>query len=324
MAQRIDSNVVDFRKYLERTENGNGVFPPSYFTDEVIDYFYGDQKHQGAALPWEKAAGTVRFRKAEVTVWTGMNGHGKSMALGQMALGFHAQGQKTCLASFEMRPHVTLARMWRQAAMSDRPSEERIRLLHKKTDDTLLLYDQQGTVKAETVLAVMRYCAEERGCGQFVLDSFMKCGIGEDDFNRQKWFLDQICTVARDTGMHIHVVTHSRKHDNEESPPGKMDVKGTGTITDQADNVIVFYRNKRKEKQLAYGNEVDDEKDADFLLICDKQRNGEWQGILKLWFDRRSLQFCPTHERVPRDFMGIAPVFTPDGYVAQDDAWGAF
>lgn len=27
------------------------------------------------------------------------------------------------------------------------------------------------------------------------------------------------------------------------------------------------------------------------ILICDKQRNGEWEGCSALWFDRESWQF---------------------------------
>ena len=29
----------------------------------------------------------------------------------------------------------------------------------------------------------------------------------------------------------------------------------------------------------------------DTFLVCAKQRNGEWEGTLGFWYDRRSLQF---------------------------------
>ena len=31
--------------------------------------------------------------------------------------------------------------------------------------------------------------------------------------------------------------------------------------------------------------------DPDGLLICDKQRNGAWEGRLRLWFDEGSMRF---------------------------------
>ena len=79
---------------------------------------------------------------------------------------------------------------------------------------------------------------------------------------------------------------HSRKLADEFSPPGKFDAKGTGTITDLADNVVTVWRNKKKE----YFPEKHAD-DPDALLICDKQRNGEWEGKVRLWFDKDSMQY---------------------------------
>ena len=118
----------------------------------------------------------------------------------------------------------------------------------------------------------------------------MKCGMGEDDYNGQKAFVDAITSVARDTAVHIHLVAHSRKKSDEHSPPGKMDVKGTGAITDQVDNVLTVWRNKKKESEMQDGNQKNCH-DPDALIICDKQRNGEWEGKIGLWFHPSPMQF---------------------------------
>ena len=68
-----------------------------------------------------------------------------------------------------------------------------------------------------------------------------------------------------------------------------MDVKGSGSITDQVDNVITVWRNKAKEKEFAEKGVAPN--DPDCLLICDKQRNGEWEGRVGLWFIQSALQF---------------------------------
>ena len=90
--------------------------------------------------------------------------------------------------------------------------------------------------------------------------------------------------------------------------PTKYDYKGSGAITDQVDNVISVWRNKAKEKKRDEDKQVD-EKEPDALLICDKQRNGEWEGSIGLWFDRASMQYVggPGDEpllmyRHPEDF----------------------
>ena len=48
--------------------------------------------------------------------------------------------------------------------------------------------------------------------------------------------------------------------------------------------------NKKKEKDAQAGKQVADG-EPDALLICDKQRNGEWEGQIGLWFDKNSQQF---------------------------------
>jgi twinkle protein len=281
---------IDFSAYMASTEAAHRVISAGAYVDEVIDYFHGDTALRGVVTPWAKTHNLLRFREHEVTLWSGMNGHGKSLALGQTCMGFIEQGQKVCIASMEMKPMVTLARICRQWTKDRKPDVEIIRGFHDATKSHLWLYDQQGTVNAERMLAVMRYCAQEKGIKHFVLDSLMKCGIVEDDYTAQKLFVDAICTIARDTGMHIHLVAHSKKQKDEMTPPGKMDVKGSGAITDQVDNVLTVWRNKPKESSLTEGN-GDRRAEPDALLICDKQRNGEWEGKVALWFDKESMRY---------------------------------
>jgi twinkle protein len=127
---------------------------------------------------------------------------------------------------------------------------------------------------------------------QFVIDSLMKCGINEDDYNGQKRFIDQLCAAAKDTGCHIHLIAHSRKGQDELTAPNKMDVKGSGSITDQVDNVITVWRNKRKEQAIAASKTTPEILDMpDALLIVDKQRHGEWEGKIGLYFDKPSFRY---------------------------------
>lgn len=302
MAQILGPDI-DFSAYMEETDHEHKVIKASAYAEDVVEYYHGDNKMLGAMLPWQKTHAQVRFRKGEVTLWSGMNGHGKSVLLGQACLGFVCQQQKVCIASMEMKPMITMARICRQASGIIVPDIDFIREFHAETDGWMWLYDQQGTVKPEMMLAVLRYCADKLGIDHFVIDSLMKCGIGEDDYNRQKWFIDCITSIARDTGMHIHLVAHSRKAKDEFSPPNKMDVKGTGSITDQVDNVMTVWRNKKKESEQQDGNH--ESRDApDALIICDKQRNGEWEGKIGLWFLPSSMQFVESGLLGPMNMFG--------------------
>jgi twinkle protein len=88
--------------------------------------------------------------------------------------------------------------------------------------------------------------------------------------------------------MHIHLVAHSRKQKDEMSAPGKMDIKGTGTMTDQVDNVVTVWRNKKQEEAARTGLIGTD---PDCFLICDKQRNGEWEGKIGLYFNQETFAY---------------------------------
>lgn len=302
MAANIIHDNIDFSAYMARTEAAHKLIPASAFADEVADYLEHGTQLTGSKLPWRKTRDLIRFRSGEVTLWSGINGHGKSLALGQAASGFVCQRERVCIASLEMRPVVTLARMTRQTVGARHPDRSDVLDLHAIWSDWLWLYDQQGQVTGERILAVMRYAAERLKVQHFILDSLMKCGLAEDDYTGQKLFIDALCTIARDTGMHIHLVAHSRKGRDETQAPGKMDVKGSGSITDQVDNVVVWWRNKAKEASLQAGEPVEAQQ-PDAIMVIDKQRNGEFEGKVAFWFDKDSLQYIESPASIPADMM---------------------
>lgn len=301
MAEILNPDGINFLEYLKETESAERVKPASVYMAELISSLRNHKTEPKSYLPWDKTHSLVQFRPGEVTVWGGVNGHGKSLMTGMAALSLMAQGERVCIASFEMKPKKTLERMARQwgreaphGEWMDEQATAAFEDLYAQfgdwTDNKLWLYDQQGTVKAETMIGVARYCASELGINHIFIDSLMKCVRGEDDFNGQKAFVDELTSVARDRGIHIHLVHHIRKLSSEEETPDKTDVKGSGSITDQVDNLLLVWRNKRKERDKQAGKLVNAE-EPDALLLCEKQRNGEWEGRIKLWFHRDSQQF---------------------------------
>jgi len=287
----INPTLEELEPFLDPQERRR-ITPALVWQDDVIDYFWGEGKNKGQVLPWSTTHANIHLRPNEVSVWAGVNGHGKSLLLNQVMLGVMAQGAKACIASFEMTPRQTMSRMTRQAVGVERPSEDAIKKFIEWTQVKLWIYDQMNGVDPHTLLAVIRYCRQVQGMDHFVIDSLMKCGIGEDDYNKQKWFLNELCTIAKDTGIHIHLVAHSRKKETEKSVMDKFDIKGTGTITDMVDNVFTVWRNKKKESAK---RESDPDMKLlsmpDCIVICDKQRHGEWEGKIPLWLEPNSTQF---------------------------------
>jgi twinkle protein len=262
-------------------------------------------------MPWSKTHADVKFRLGEVTVYAGGNGGGKSLVTGQIALGLIKQGCKVCIASYEMKPVTTIVRMLRQFAgeniniplTSDKEGYIR-KLLGRFTnfiDQNLYLYDQQGSTTPQKTIAMARYCAVELGIKHIFIDSLMKCVVAEDSLNEQKSFVDELCALARDHHVHIHLVHHIRKLVSEEIQPGKTDLKGSGSIADQVDNVFMVWRNKKKENARR-NNEDYDEKQPDMFLMCQKQRNGEAEEFYGMYFEHNSQQFIETLNGQPIDF----------------------
>lgn len=263
------------------------------FLDEVKEAFLNPTETQGHTLPWPKTHENLRFRPQEVSLWMGINGHGKSMLTSHVMLDFLFQGAKVCIASFEMKPVATLRRMTRQALGFANPTEMFIERFHKFLEGRLWLYDQQGTVNPQELLKVIAYCADVLGIQHFVVDSLMKCVKNDDDYNGQKEMVDKLTAIARDHNIHIHLVHHSRKLADETQVPGKYDAKGTGGITDQVDQCFSVWRNKKKEQRVARGEEDDG---VDALLVCDKNRHGEWEGRVGLFFNKEG-QFYGEFEK---------------------------
>jgi twinkle protein len=297
---RLIPDDVDWNAYVADEDDGRAdVRRASEWADAVAKYFHGEQEQAiGQATPWSKVDNRLRFRPGEVTLWPGINGHGKSGAVGYVMLNAMVDGGKACIASFEMAPEATMSRMCRQAAGSNLPTLELIERFHRWTDDRLWLYNHRGAVTTQRMIAVTRYCRKELGIDHMVIDSLMKCGLAPDDYTGQKNFVDALCVLARDTGIHVHLVHHMRKGERETDMPDKFGVKGAGEITDLVDNVLIVFRNKRKESQLE--TETDPKKleevnaVPDTFLICQKQRHFTWEGRIGLWFDKDSQQFLET------------------------------
>ena len=273
---------IDFEKYLNDTSHIAKIVSADAFAEDVARRFYAPPSEQGDTMPFQKMEHRFRFRPGEVTIWAGFNGHGKSLLLGQVMMNMiSAHAKKICIASMEMKPETTLQRIARQFFNSPKPEREELDQFFSLIGEHCWLYDHQGVVRAKELVAAMKYCAKDLKVHHFVIDSLMKCGLGEDDYNAQKSFVDELCSIGRDSNMHIHLVCHSRKGQDETKIPGKMDIRGSGTITDQVDNVITVWRNKDEKRAMG----------EDAVMQIDKQRNGEWEGKLLLTYDQSGQSF---------------------------------
>ena len=105
---------IDFQAWYDSMEAQVRVRSAADCMDQLIDQVKNPVTTKPITMPWSKTLGLFEFRPAEVTVFAGTNGSGKSMLTGMIALSLIAQGQRVVIASFEMKPLRTLQRMVRR------------------------------------------------------------------------------------------------------------------------------------------------------------------------------------------------------------------
>jgi len=150
-----------------------------------------------------------------------------------------------------------------------------------------------GRIGSAECLAVVRYFAEELKGTQVFIDSMMMVCASEEHLDEQKQFTTDIVRAAQEFGVHIHLVAHCRKpQTGKEDPPSKYDLRGSAAISDQAHNVITVWANKAKTAALDRNpNDLQAQEEPDARIAIEKQRNGAWEGAIKLWFHAPSLRF---------------------------------
>jgi len=307
----LDSMMFSRDDVDECYENAKSLDPDKLagvmdFADEVYSEFFDrDPSVCGMPVPWDKAAHVIRFRPSELTVWTGWSGHGKSQLLNYLAFHGMRGGEKFCIASMEMPARRNLQRMVRQAAGLAYPSRGYIDAILKSLAGKLWIYNQVGSAKTAEMLETFRYAAKRYGVTHFIVDSLAKLGMAEDDYNGQKQAMEALVGFAHEMDVHVHLVAHPRKADDEDRAPGKLDVRGGAILTDLADNVITVWRNKPKEKTVAKG-ETERDHESDVHMLISKQRLTGEEGKIPLWFDRPSSQYLQHATSRPRQWVNYS------------------
>jgi twinkle protein len=295
--------IVPADKYIAeaKTLDPEELKHAAFYAEKVFDIFTGKSTEAaGYYTPWKKVRERFRFRPGELTILAGENFHGKSQGAGHFCVDFMQQGARVCVASLEFKPEKWIARIVRQACAMH-PNQVTENYLNETigwTFDKLWAFDATGTAKADHILSVFQYAQRRYGIKIFIIDNLAKCGFDEDDYNGQKHFIDALTDFAKKTDCHIILVHHLNKSNDESGPRNKSAVKGTGAITDMADNVIIWWRNRTKEKAIEdlkiQGEEIPEDllNKPDAIMIVEKDRDADGTPPkVMLWFDPLSHQF---------------------------------
>jgi twinkle protein len=307
---------VDFDDAIQRAQalDPEELVQAASFMGQVKALFWPD--HAAPSAPRLAIGKTdcdwFEFRPGEYTVWTGINGHGKTLMQGYAMLGLMHQGERVCAFSGEMQPARLMKRMVKQATGVDRPTAGYIEAVAAWITDRMWVFNVLGSATIDRLLEVFKYGAKRYGIRHFVIDSLMMTDVPEDGpgaYSAQKEAVQKIANFAKKHGVHVHLIAHPRKASDESKAPGKLDVSGSSRITDAADNVFSVWSARKEENQ-------EDDGKPDALLELHKQRNGDVQHFrLWLYFNRACQQYATSSARRPVAFVPYsgAPVAVSAG-----------
>jgi twinkle protein len=283
------------------------------FESDIDDFFENQSDDtQGFGSGWEKLdEEDIKFRPNELWGVCGINGHGKSMWLNQLALNAVQQDQKVLIASMEMTPKATMGRMVRQAAGSANPPQPYRKKLLEWMCPNLWLFVDKLTPKPEDLMSCFEYAYRRYGITTFVVDSLTNM-VRQDDYEGQQKFIEKLVNFKLSFPVTVFIVTHVRKGESEYAAPNKYDVKGSGSITDLADGFLSVWKNKRKTEQLEQaemlGEEPDEQytKQWDMYLEVLKNRNGQYEGKVGFEFDSQCCQYRDRKKGKPRYYINYS------------------
>lgn len=269
---------------------------PSEYIDEVLELFYPKEgTKKGYTMPYERVQREdVFFAPAELTLWSGASGHGKSQVLSDCIPHWMQEGGKVCLASLEMAPRQSLKRLVKQVGNVDRPTDGYLRACMAYLEDSLLIYSKIGKANVTQMLETFDYARARYGCDIFIVDSLMRLGIASDDYTGQENAVYQMVDWVISRNVHIHLVAHARKSDKGGAPAGTEDVKGASEIGSNAFNILTIWRNRELEEKIAAADDSQKEelrKQNGVVLNIAKNRNGDYEGKIGLWFDKETYRY---------------------------------
>jgi len=294
--------LEEFKNYKAKQQRQH-IVPASDFLSKAQTLLNDGIHLTGDKMPWEKTHDKFRFREGELTIWSGINGNGKSQVMGQVAL-WLSKHTPVLIASMEMKAEITVARMVRQASGVAKPDSSFYTQFRDNTDDNLWLYDQTDTVDSEDILAMIDWSAERLNIKHIMIDSLMMCGVNQDDNESQKNFVAHLTTKAKQHNIHIHLVTHARKSPVGQKNyfPDKFDIAGSAAISNLAFNILIVHLNEEKKCDID-NNKPTSYTDPDGYLRVAKQRNGEFTGVCKFWYHSESLQWTEEYSDLPMKWL---------------------
>jgi twinkle protein len=260
------------------------------YIDDLIRAETDTAKRNGVPTAYDGLTKIIRgWRPQEVTIWSGRNSSGKTTMLSEATIDLLRRDEQTLVVSLEMTPKRLLRWMVVQAQGISTITETHIRQQLQTIGKNMYIMDVYGTAKTADIIDGFTYGARKYGIKHFIIDSLTLIEFKRnDEYKEQKQFMQELMEFAKDMDAHVHMVAHPRKSDKDEDRPGKVDIGGTGHITDLASNVLIVYRLTEEEKEKSRAKGLSP---YDTVLYIRKNREWGTEGKVNFRFNDDNKRF---------------------------------
>ncbi|MDN5939052.1 MAG: AAA family ATPase, partial [Salinisphaera sp.] len=186
-----------------KTMDPEALISAASLEDALIAYRESGRGDSGVPLPFAFDEDLFRIRAGELVILAGYSGSGKTEMANQLTLHALMQGHRACIGSFEFRPVKLMDRIQRQAGAVAEMAEQYSRAISRWCEDRLWLFVPVGAANTSRLLDVFEYAVRRYNIRWFVVDNLAKCGIGEEDYDRQKRFVERLAEFARDNDASV-------------------------------------------------------------------------------------------------------------------------
>jgi len=280
-----DANEVLLNEGIESLQNRlktsvnpkiEGIFSTDDVYESMMDGFHnGQERGTTTYIPLLDKAWT--WRSGEVNIWTGYQNEGKSLFINQLStIKACYDNWKFAVFSPENMPmndfYNDIIEMYigkssdpfhGNSQMSEAEYKEGIAFCKKHF---FLIYPKKD-FELETIFDRAKYLVKTKGIRSLIIDPYntvqhkMRHGEREDLYISR--FMSELKRFALDYDISIHLVAHQvTPHKGEDGKYPKPDlnrIKGGGTFSDKADNVLFVWRPERaldySSKSVIFGSQ---------------------------------------------------------------------
>ena len=258
MNKKLSDKKISYDEFTKKVEQLNKiklnkVKQKDVFEIKDIDYKENEELEYIKSNSEKMDIKIKGFALGQLSVWSGGNASAKSTYLNQLAIESVNQGYKTIIYSGELIAKRLLKWIVMQCAGRKNmmynhdkkyfyvPKDKK-ELIMNWLNGKLFIYNNESGNKVKQIINSIKKSVIENNIKVVILDNLMSMNLGEygdNKYDTQSQFVQELSALAKELNIHIHFVCHPRKATNFLR---KIDISGSADLTNIADNVFIMHR----------------------------------------------------------------------------------